>query len=68
LSIIDLSTGQQPMSDEAQLIHCVVTGEIYDHERIRRELENEGHSFKSKSDSELVVQLFVLWIISLFTV
>ncbi|KAJ7869030.1 putative asparagine synthase [Mycena leptocephala] len=58
LSIIDLSTGQQPMSDEAQLIHCVVTGEIYDHERIRRELENEGHSFKSKSDSELVVQLY----------
>ncbi|KAJ7930868.1 putative asparagine synthase [Mycena leptocephala] len=58
LSIIDLSTGQQPMSDEARLIHCVVTGEIYDHERIRRELENEGHSFKSKSDSELVVQLY----------
>ncbi|KAJ7244903.1 putative asparagine synthase [Mycena rebaudengoi] len=58
LSIIDLSTGQQPLSDEDQLIHCVVTGEIYDHERIRSELEAQGYSFKSKSDSELVVQLY----------
>ncbi|KAJ7648533.1 putative asparagine synthase [Mycena rosella] len=58
LSIIDLSTGQQPMSDEAQLIHCVVNGELYDHERIRDELESEGYTFKSKSDSELVVQLY----------
>ncbi|KAJ7731331.1 putative asparagine synthase [Mycena maculata] len=58
LSIIDLPTGQQPLSDEDQLIHCVVTGEIYDHERIRAELEGEGFSFKSKSDSELVLQLY----------
>jgi asparagine synthase (glutamine-hydrolysing) len=57
LSIIDLPTGQQPLSDEDQLIHCVVTGEIYDHERIREELRAQGYSFKSKSDSELVVQL-----------
>ncbi|KAJ7140709.1 putative asparagine synthase [Mycena epipterygia] len=58
LAIIDLSTGQQPMSDEDELIHCVVTGEIYDHERIRGEMKKEGFSFKSKSDSELVVQLY----------
>ncbi|KAJ7354294.1 putative asparagine synthase [Mycena albidolilacea] len=58
LSIIDLATGQQPMSDEDQLIHCVVTGELYDHERIRTELESKGHTFKTKSDSELVVQLY----------
>ncbi|KAJ7140776.1 hypothetical protein C8R44DRAFT_974542 [Mycena epipterygia] len=58
LAIIDLSTGQQPMSDEDELIHCVVTGEIYDHERIRGEMEEAGFSFKTKSDSELVVQLY----------
>ncbi|KAJ7457846.1 putative asparagine synthase [Mycena latifolia] len=58
LSIIDLPTGQQPLADKDQLIHCVVTGEIYDHDRIRAELEREGFSFKSKSDSELVVQLY----------
>ncbi|KAJ7762649.1 putative asparagine synthase [Mycena metata] len=58
LSIIDLTTGQQPLSDEDQLIHCVVTGELYDHERIRAELLKQGYSFKTKSDSELVVQLY----------
>ncbi|KAJ7162393.1 nucleophile aminohydrolase, partial [Mycena filopes] len=58
LSIIDLATGQQPMSDEEELIHCVVSGELYDHERIRSELQAQGHSFKTKSDSELVVQLY----------
>ncbi|KAF7367708.1 Asparagine synthetase domain-containing protein [Mycena sanguinolenta] len=58
LSIIDLSTGQQPLSDEENLIHCVVTGEIYDHDRIRAEMETQGYSFKTKSDSELVIQLY----------
>ncbi|KAJ7151764.1 putative asparagine synthase [Mycena crocata] len=58
LSIIDLLTGQQPLSDEDDLIHCVVTGEIYDHDRIRSEMQKEGASFKTKSDSELVVQLY----------
>ncbi|KAJ7140775.1 putative asparagine synthase [Mycena epipterygia] len=58
LSIIDLPTGQQPLSDEQQSIHCVVTGEIYDHDRIRTKMESQGYSFKSKSDSELVVQLY----------
>jgi asparagine synthetase B (glutamine-hydrolysing) len=58
LSIIDLETGQQPLSDEDDLIHCIVTGEIYDHERIRAELEAQGSVFKTKSDSELVLHLY----------
>ncbi|KAF7326805.1 Asparagine synthase [Mycena sanguinolenta] len=58
LSIIDLETGFQPLSDEDNLIHCVVTGEIYDHDRIRTEMQSQGYSFKTKSDSELVVQLY----------
>ncbi|KAJ6483943.1 putative asparagine synthase [Mycena sanguinolenta] len=58
LSIIDLETGLQPLSDEDNLIHCVVTGEIYDHDRIRAEMQSQGYSFKTKSDSELVVQLY----------
>ncbi|KAJ6454501.1 putative asparagine synthase [Mycena vitilis] len=58
LSIIDPEGGQQPLSDEDNSIHCVVTGEIYDHERIRSELEAKGSRFKTKSDSELVVQLY----------
>ncbi|KAJ7070125.1 putative asparagine synthase [Mycena amicta] len=58
LSIIDLETGQQPLSDEEETIQAVVTGEIYDHERIRTELQGQGYTFKTKSDSELVVQLY----------
>lgn len=58
LSIIDLETGQQPLSDEDDSVHCVVAGEIYDHERIRSELEAKGCTFKTKSDSELVLQLW----------
>ncbi|KAJ7214900.1 putative asparagine synthase [Mycena pura] len=58
LSIIDLETGQQPLSDEEELVHCVVTGEVYDHERIRAEMQSQGYSFKTLSDSELVVQLY----------
>ncbi|KAJ7230050.1 putative asparagine synthase [Mycena pura] len=58
LAIIDLPTGQQPLSDEEGLIHCVVTGEIYDHERIRAEMQSQGYLFASLSDSELVVQLY----------
>ncbi|KAJ7621747.1 putative asparagine synthase [Mycena polygramma] len=46
LSIIDLETGQQPLFDEDGVIHCVVTGEIYDHERIRQELEVQGSVYK----------------------
>ncbi|KAJ6487077.1 putative asparagine synthase [Mycena vitilis] len=55
LSIIDLETGNQPLSDEDDMIHCVVTGEIYDHERMRVELEAQGAVFKTKSDSEILI-------------
>ncbi|KAJ7608212.1 putative asparagine synthase [Roridomyces roridus] len=58
LSIIDLETGDQPLSDEENLIHCVVTGEIYDYERIRAHLESKGSVFKTKSDSEVVIHLY----------
>ncbi|KAF7297591.1 Asparagine synthetase domain-containing protein [Mycena kentingensis (nom. inval.)] len=58
LSIIDLETGQQPLSDADETIHAVVTGEIYDHDRIRAEMQAQGYTFKTQSDSELVVQLY----------
>ncbi|KAJ7889732.1 putative asparagine synthase [Mycena leptocephala] len=58
LSIIDLETGKQPLADEDGSIQCVVTGEIYDHARIRAELAAAGARFKTKSDSEVVLQLY----------
>lgn len=58
LSIIDLSTGDQPLSDQDQGIHAVVNGELYGFEQIRQELEQKGHHFKTKSDSEIVLHLY----------
>jgi asparagine synthase (glutamine-hydrolysing) len=43
LSIVDLSTGQQPLSNEDATVWIVFNGEIYNHRDIRRELEARGH-------------------------
>ncbi|HEY2773249.1 MAG TPA: asparagine synthase (glutamine-hydrolyzing) [Candidatus Binatia bacterium] len=58
LSIIDLSTGDQPLANEDATIHAVVNGELYDFERIRRELEDKGHRFATRSDSEILLHLY----------
>ena len=58
LSIIDLDGGRQPMVNEDESIRAVVNGELYDFERIRRELIARGHVFRTRSDSELVVHLY----------
>jgi asparagine synthase (glutamine-hydrolysing) len=58
LSIIDLSTGDQPISNEDGTIHIVVNGEFYDFERTRAQLESRGHRFRTKSDSEIALHLY----------
>lgn len=58
LSIIDLSTGDQPLSNEDGTIHAVVNGEFYDFERQRRELESRGHRFRTRTDSEILLHLY----------
>lgn len=58
LSIIDLTTGDQPIASEDESIHAVVNGELYDFERIRAELEAAGHRFGTRSDSEILVHLY----------
>jgi len=58
LSIMDLTTGDQPMANEDGSIHIVVNGEFYDFERQRRELEQRGHRFKTRSDSEIALHLY----------
>jgi asparagine synthase (glutamine-hydrolysing) len=58
LAVIDLQTGDQPLySNDGNLV-LVVNGEIYDFERIRRELEAKGHRFETRSDSELIIPLY----------
>ncbi len=58
LSIIDLSTGAQPLYSEDRKIIAVVNGEFYGHDAIRRDLQTRGHVFATRSDSEILIHLY----------
>lgn len=58
LSIIDLSTGKQPISNEDGKIWIVFNGEIYNHKSLRNELERHGHQFKTQTDTEAIVHAY----------
>ena len=61
LSIIDLSTGQQPMSNESGTLWIVFNGEIFNYLELREELEQLGHLFRTKSDTEVIVHAYEQW-------
>jgi asparagine synthase (glutamine-hydrolysing) len=58
LSIIDLETGDQPLSNEAGDITLVFNGEIYNYRELRRQLLERGHRFKTHSDGEVITHLY----------
>ena len=58
LSIIDLNTGNQPISNEDNSIWVVLNGEIYNYVEIRKDLQARGHIFRTKSDTEVIVHLY----------
>lgn len=58
LSIIDLETGNQPISNEARTIWVIFNGEIYNYQTLRAQLEVKGHSFHTNSDTEVIVHLY----------
>ena len=58
LSIIDLPTGHQPISNEDQTVWIVFNGEIYNHLELRQELEARGHRYATHSDTETIVHLY----------
>ena len=58
LSIIDVTGGRQPISNEDGTITVVFNGEIYNHHRLRRELSAAGHRFATRSDTEVLVHLY----------
>ncbi len=57
LSIIDLVTGDPPITDERGAIGAVLNGEIYNFAALREELEHAGHSFSSTGDTEVIAHL-----------
>ncbi len=58
LSIIDLSTGRQPMSNEAGTKQIIFNGEIYNYQNLRPQLEKQGHCFRTQSDTEVILRQF----------
>jgi len=60
LSIIDLSTGHQPMYNEDESLVIVFNGEIYNYLELRKELEAQ-HTFKTQSDTEVLLHGYETW-------
>ncbi|HLV85910.1 MAG TPA: asparagine synthase (glutamine-hydrolyzing) [Candidatus Sulfotelmatobacter sp.] len=58
LSIIDLKSGHQPISNEDGTAWIVFNGEIYNQSVLREQLEKSGHRFRSRSDTEVIVHLY----------
>jgi asparagine synthase (glutamine-hydrolysing) len=61
LSIIDLATGQQPMADALRTTWICFNGEIFNYLELRAELVALGHRFRTRSDTEVIVQAWHAW-------
>src|SRR5438067_477636 len=61
LSIIDLSTGDQPLTNEDGTIWTVFNGEIYNFAEVRSDLEAAGHRFRTQTDTEVVIHAYEQW-------
>jgi asparagine synthase (glutamine-hydrolysing) len=61
LAIIDLVTGTQPMTRPGQPHWIVFNGEIYNFRQLRAELESHGHTFRTRSDTEVILAAYAAW-------
>jgi asparagine synthase (glutamine-hydrolysing) len=58
LRVIDLVTGDQPISNEDGTVTVVLNGEIYNYRELRERLERRGHKFSTRTDTEVIVHLY----------
>jgi asparagine synthase (glutamine-hydrolysing) len=61
LSIVDVSSGQQPMSDSSETYWIVYNGEIFNYQELRLDIEKQGIRLKTHSDTEVVVQMYAMY-------
>ena len=67
LSIIDIQTGQQPMSNEDHTLWIVFNGEIFNFIELKAELQKLGHHFQTHSDTEIILHAFESWGVDCFS-
>lgn len=61
LSIIDLESGGQPITNEDDSVQVIFNGEIYNFIELREQLTSLGHIFKTRSDTEVIVHAYEQW-------
>ncbi|MGB8294338.1 MAG: asparagine synthase (glutamine-hydrolyzing) [Polyangia bacterium] len=61
LSIIDLASGQQPMASRDGSLWLVFNGEVFNYLELRQELQSQGHTFRTQSDTEVLLVAFEAW-------
>ena len=61
LNIVDLATGGQPMFSEDRTLVIVFNGEIYNHPKLKIELQGLGHRYRTSSDTESILHAYVQW-------
>ena len=61
LAIIDLNTGEQPMFSEDKKICITYNGELYNYIELREELKSVGVHFFTESDTEVIIQSYLMW-------
>ncbi|MEA2762488.1 MAG: hypothetical protein QOD47_1772, partial [Gemmatimonadaceae bacterium] len=65
LGVVDLAGGAQPLTNEDGQIVVTYNGEIYNHPELRRELEQKGHVFRTRCDTEVLVHAYEEWGVNL---